>query len=320
MQRIPLPEQLALRSFTSDGAKGAGVTRSRIRAQDIANVSRGIFIPTGANISGTAALAAYTQTHPQAVLSHLSAARLWGIPLPPWAENDWRVHIAKPPSSGKPRRGNVVGHRLALREEEIVNLDGVRLTSPERTWLDLASLLAVPDLVAVGDHLVCEHGQLHPVPRSAICARNDLVRVMARHHGMRGMKAARMAYELVRVGADSPPETKLRLALIDAGLPEPELNHILFDLNGIPLVWPDAAYREYKISLQYDGLHHEDSEQYEKDIGRLEKTKGLGWEEIRFAKTDLNGERPPAVQKVQRALSDRGWRPTKSASRTYTSG
>lgn len=308
MQRTPLPEELAQRSFTSSDAIAAGVPRSRLRANDLANVSRGIFVPIGLSLVGSAALAAYSQTHPQAVLSHLSAARLWGIPLPPWAENDWRIHLAKPPSSGKPRRGNVVGHRLALREEEITELDGVTLTSPERTWLDLASLLAVPDLVVAGDYLVCAHGQLHPCPRSAICSGTDLVRVMARHHGMRGMKTARMAYELVRVGADSPPETKLRLALVDAGIPEPELNAILLDTEGRPSVWPDGAYRKYRLSLQYDGDHHGGAEQYQRDIRRLERTRYLGWEEIRFSKADLEGDRPPAVEKVRQALWARGWR------------
>ena len=43
----------------------------------------------------------------------------------------------------------------------------------------------------------------------------------------KGVRTARAALELVRVGADSPQETALRLALLHAGLPEPELQLVL---------------------------------------------------------------------------------------------
>ncbi|WP_427135490.1 hypothetical protein [Pseudarthrobacter sp. S9] len=96
-------------------------------------------------------------------------------------------------------------------------LDGVRVTSPERTWLDLAAALALDDLVAAGDALVSEHGPEVPAPReatSSICALN---RIVPDHGGARNIRRAREALGLIRVGADSPPETHLRLALVRPG-------------------------------------------------------------------------------------------------------
>lgn len=309
MRRIPLPQHLSRRSFSSRTSDAAGLSRRRRRASDLIRVSRGILIPSGVPIQGAAALAAYTETNPRSVLSHLSAARLWKIPLPPRQDNDWRIHLANPPSSGAPRRVNVVGHRLALAPLETGELDGVRLTSPARTWLDLAACLSLRELVAAGDFLVCSHGPDFPAPRRELCNVAELVQMLTQHPGLRGLRNARAALELVRVGADSPPESYMRLALVEAGLPEPELNVSLGDERGWPVLWPDAAYRHYRISLQYDGGHHNSQEQYRRDIRRLEVTMSLGWEEIRISHNDLQGDRPAVVRKVVAALRAKGWRP-----------
>ncbi|MGA7206676.1 MAG: hypothetical protein WBX27_18845, partial [Specibacter sp.] len=241
--------------------------------------------------------------------SHLSAAQLWGIPLPPGPDNDWQIHLANPAWSGAPRRVNVVGHRLALSDGEICRLGLVRLTSPARTWLDLAACLSLEDLVAAGDFLVCSHGPDFPSPREPICTVEDLLTVVARHPGLRGLRNARAALELIRVGADSPPETYLRLALVQAGLPEPELNIVVRDEWGRPQLWPDGAYRRCRLSLQYDGAHHNAPDQYLRDIRRLETTRSLGWEELRISRDDVRGDSPAAVRKVANALRSRGWQP-----------
>jgi hypothetical protein len=312
MRRIQLPQHLYRRSFTTRASDEAGVPRGRTRAADLINVSRGIRVPVGVPLHGAAALAAYTEAHPRAVLSHHSAARLWQIPLPPWLDNDWRIHLANPPAAAKPRRVNVVGHRLTMVEGEVCELDGVRLTSPARTWLDLASCLSLEDLVAAGDHLVCSHGADFPVPRVPICSPEDLVQVVARHPGMRGVRDARAALALIRIGADSPPESSMRLALVGAGLPEPELNVVVRDGNGVPRLWPDGAYRAYRIGLQYDGGHHNSPGQYQRDIRRLETSRVLGWDEVRVSLEDLRGDRPTVVAKVAAALKAHGWRPEKA--------
>ena len=115
--------------------------------------------------------------------------------------------------------------------------------------------------------------------------------------GNRGVRKARVALELIRVGADSPPETRLRLALVRAGLPEPDLNHVLWGVpaRASPVLWPDAAYAEWRISIQYDGAGHGGSGQYLRDIRRESATRAYGWLEVRVAKDDLAAERPAVV-------------------------
>ena len=309
MRRSPLPDHLLRRSFTTKTSDAAGVSNGRTRAKDLIRLSRGIVVPAGVPIHGAAALAAYTEANPVSVLSHLSAARLWGMPLPPRNDDDWRIHLANPAMTAAPRRVNVVGHKLAFAAGEIWKLDGVRLTSAARTWLDVAAILSLEELVAVGDFLVCSHGPEFPVPRQGVCRIADLVHVVARHPGYRGLRKARTALEVIRVGADSPPETAMRLALVAAGLPEPELNVVIWSEDGHPVLWPDAAYRECRISLQYDGIHHSGADQYQRDIRRLETTRWLGWEEVRIGRDDLWGDGAAVVRKVSNALRARGWKP-----------
>jgi hypothetical protein len=181
------------------------------------------------------------------------------------------------------------------------------VTSPARTWLDLATVLPEADLVAAGDYLVCSHGSAFPQPKDALCSIDELRELIGRHSGMRGVKRARAALELVRVGADSAPETHMRLALVDAGLPEPVLNHVLSDGSGRPWLWPDAAYPEWRIALQYDGAHHAGEAQHLWDMERQERTAVQGWVEVRIGKRHLEGERPAVVRKVREALEARGW-------------
>jgi hypothetical protein len=223
-------------------------------------------------------------------------------------EDDWRVHVSRRPGFSMPRRLNVVGHLLTFLPGELVEYDGVRLTSPARTWLDLASMAGVDELVIAGDSLVCSHGPEFPSSREPQCTVADLRGMVANHPGARGVRAARAALELIRVGADSQPETVMRLALVRAGLPEPELNHVLWGARGVPVLWPDAAYVKWRISIQYDGAGHGGSGQYLRDIRRESVTREYGWLEVRVSKDDLAADRPAVVRKVRAALESRGWR------------
>jgi hypothetical protein len=308
MRRTNLPDHLTTGSFSLRASDKAGVTRKRTAAKDLVTVSRGIRVPVLSSASGAAALRAYTDLDDASALVSLSAVRVWDIPLPAHRSGDWRIHLARRRGFSFPRRVNVAGHLLTLLPEETVEYDGVRLTSPARTWLDLASQLSVEDLVAAGDHLVCSHGPDFPAPKEALCGIGELRDITSRHPGMRGVRTARAALELIRVGADSAPESLMRLALINANLPEPVLNHVIRNHFGQPVLWPDAAFLEYRISLQYDGQHHGGAEQHMRDIERQERSLAHGWLEVRISKHDLEGERPAVVHKVRRALQSRGWK------------
>ena len=176
----------------------------------------------------------------------------------------------------------------------------MRLSTRARTWLDLARTMPLNDLVCMGDQLI-------RIPRPKLEGRHapyatlDSLRTMLRRHrNLQGLVRARQALELMRVGADSGPETLMRLAMLDAGLPEPELQIALWDRPGAPS--SDAGYRDRRIALQYDGAHHLDEVQRHKDRWRDNAFAAAGWTVLVFTQDDCSDGFGRAVLRIKEAL------------------
>jgi hypothetical protein len=142
-----------------------------------------------------------------------------------------------------------------------------------------------------------------------LCSLSDLQRMIDRHKGKRGLRKAKEAVKLIRVGSDSPQETLLRLAIVRGGLPEPELNVPIFDEDGLRHHEPDLSFREYRIGIEYEGEHHGEEGQIVRDIARSERYEALGWTEIRISSRHMLNDAKPAVAKIRSALIQAGWRP-----------
>lgn len=122
-------------------------------------------------------------------------------------------HVIRPEGAAHLNRPHVVVHRMKLYEDEVTTVDGVPVTTVERTWFDMAEILTVDELVVMGDSCV-------RIPRvefegrdTPLCTLGDLQRVIDRHKGKRGLRKARVAIQLIRIGSDSPQESLLRLAI-----------------------------------------------------------------------------------------------------------
>ena len=209
-----------------------------------------------------------------------TAGLLWGCPLPLAQQHDLKIHLAKLGGGTRPVRKGVAGHRLVLRDVDVVMLDGVRVTSPARTWLDLAAVLGLEDLVVAGDHFICSQSRSFGPRKAALCSLAELHEQVLANPGARGIRTARQALELCRVGADSAPETRLRLALGRLGLPEPVLSYVVLDHTGWELAWPDVAFPAFKVAVNYDGRHHLQERQRESDIRRDESIAAIGWTSV----------------------------------------
>ncbi|HRO29238.1 MULTISPECIES: endonuclease domain-containing protein [Micrococcaceae] len=162
----------------------------------------------------------------------------------------------------------------------------MNLTSPARTLIDLAAdeRLAFVDLVVVSDAIV--NRPYRPGGRiDGLDTPAGLAAAVASAGRRPGIRRARHVIDQTRVGADSPQETRVRLALVDAGLPEPELQ-----VKGDPAErWSpeaDLAYRDLKIAIQYDGKHHRSREQQAADAYRDEWFQRHGWLVVRLTWAD----------------------------------
>lgn len=103
--------------------------------------------------------------------------------------------------------------------------------------------------MVAADFFVCSQSRSFGRNKTALCSVAELRGQIEARPGVRGIRKAKAALELCRVGADSAPETKLRLALGRLGLPEPTLSHVVLDSTGWELAWPDLAFLSSRWQL-----------------------------------------------------------------------
>src|SRR3954447_12755560 len=245
----PLPAHLVSVPFTVSEARAASLSRGRLRSSDLASAGRLLYLPASWEFELPLLARALSAATPGAWVSHLTAAILLGLWLPAWFQDCRDLHLSKPKSLPQVRRHGVIGHTVLAYDDEIMVWEGIRISTPARTWLDLARVLPLQDLVAMGDQVIRqprEELELRYEPWSTV---QDLREMLRRHPKMQGIVKARAAVDLIRLGADSAPETFLRLAMMDAGLPEPELQVQIVPGDSYS---PAAhlGYRRQRIAIQ----------------------------------------------------------------------
>ena len=305
----PLPKELRGRPFTIADASLTGVSPRRWRHGSLERHGRGIRMErTTAALPLSARVRPFIEVNERCAASHLTAAELLSLPRRQRKEPNDMFHIIRPEGAAHLNRPHVIVHRMKLYDDEVTVHQGIPVTTPERTWLDLAELLSLDELVVAGDSCV-------RVPRPEfegrdmpLCNIADLQRMIDRHKGKRGLRKAKEAIKLVRVGSDSPQETLLRLAVLRAGLPEPELNVPIISADGTRHHEPDLSYRKHRVGIEYEGEHHGEEGQIVRDIERSERYAALGWTEVRISKRHMHNEAKAAVLKVRSALIQAGWR------------
>ena len=306
----PLPVSLALRSFTLSEGLAAGQSLSRLRAKDLRTPSRGIRVPVGAAQCLAERVRPYLQLSSGTVASDSTAARLLGAPLPKELEGESRLHLSSSSRTG-PRRKHVVGHSRRFEPEDVILLSGLPVTSPARTWLDLASMLCLDDLVIAGDFLVCTHedrgfGRSRP----PLVSLEELNLYVSRKRRVPGLAKARNALPHLRVGVDSPQETRLRLMLQAAQrLPPFRVDYpVSSDDHEFPR-WVDLACPEFRTCIEYEGAHHLTPMRQVADKGRDSFMVDCGWNQVKIYARDLELGAEWVVPQVEAALRRGGWRP-----------
>jgi hypothetical protein len=299
----PLPVHLKSAPFTVREARAASLSPGRLRSSDLASGGRLLYMPSGWEFELPAMARALSAATPGAWISHLTAAVLFGLWLPAWFQDCRELHLSKPRALPPVRREGVVGHTVLAFADEVVFWEGIRISTPARTWLDLARLVPLEDLVAVGDQLVRQPRPGLEVRAEPWSSLPELQRMLTRHPKLQGIVKARAAVHLIRAGADSAPETFLRLALTEAGLPEPELQmRIVQDDPYSPAA--DMGYRRQRVAIQYDGGHHLTREQQSRDNRRDACFHSAGWKYFKFNADDLAQNFRRAVGQVRAALRE----------------
>lgn len=192
------------------------------------------------------------------------------------------------------RRAHMVVLRASLGDGDVANVCGLRVTSPVRTAFDLARGRPLDEAVVAIDALLVRR----LVSLADIAAYAD-----AGHRSWRGVHRLPDVLALAAGGAESPMETRLRLRLVQAGLPAPALQHRVYDERGGFLARLDLAYVAERLGVEYDGECHFDARSVRKDLRRQNALRAAGWSLLRFTSEDVFRHPQRLVAQVRAALA-----------------
>ncbi len=236
----------------------------------------------------TKTVAAWLWSDRQAIVAGRAAAALHGAL---WIDETVPIDLI----DCAPRSpSGIITRNERIEPDEVMHIDGLPVTSPARTALDLGRhqqrLPAVVNLDALARATAFDLG--------------DALAMTTRYAGARGVARARSALAHCDAGAQSPKESWLRLVLMDAGFPKPQTQIHVTD--GFTDTYLDMGWEGPKIGLDYEGDHHRQRTTYVHDIGRYELITGQGWVDLRVV-----AEHSPRfiVERTRQAWRQRGWDP-----------
>ncbi|MCV7414000.1 hypothetical protein [Mycolicibacterium litorale] len=215
-----------------------------------------------------------------------TAAALFGFDT----EEPKELHVLNPPGHQlRPVDGLVVHRRDGA---PLVSTGERRATTPAWTAVEVARGLRRPRALATLDAAL----------RSKTVSRGELWRAAIEQAGRRGIVAVRDLLPLADPRAESPLESEARLAMIDGGLPSPELQFAVVDGNGevrrLDFAWPDQ-----RVAVEYDGVDwHSGPEAMRADRRRQSALMDVGWVVIPIVFEDVRHRAWDFVARIDHQL------------------
>ena len=274
---MPQPEPAARipeGPFTTAEAIAAGITPTQLQSRYFRQVFRGVWVTHDAADTREHRLAsARLVIPPRGRLRGLTAAWLHGADVR--RLDDLDVHVGFAEGERIRNRPGIVVCQETLDDEDIVVIDGLRVTSPIRTAFDCLRWLRHPEGVVVADALA--HLGLASVA--------ELRLYFASKKRLRNLRIGERLVDLIEPLTESPMETRMRMALIDGGLPRPKPQHEVHRSVGGFVGRLDLAYPEATVGVEYDGADH--WKQRREDDRRRAAIRACGWEVLVFSADDV---------------------------------
>jgi len=274
--------------FDLEAAMGLGITKQQLRGAAWRRLGAGFYAWNEIADDEMVKLDSVSRRlPPNAAFSGRTAAWLHGLDVRPCSP----IEITLPAASSLSRVAGVIVRRSDTLMSEVSTKRGLRLTSRTRTFADLGRREPLVEAVAVLD--MATHRRLVTVA--------DLRRWTDTHIGFRGVRRLRESLELVEPATESPMETRLRLVLVQAGLPAPRVQVPLRDGNGFFVGRPDLYYPLHRLAIEYDGSSHRES--LAADNRRQNRLIDAGYRLLRFSASDVLSAPESVVALVRRSLS-----------------
>ena len=279
--------------LASEALASGAVTRHQLRTEYV-KLHRDVYAPRGLELTARhQAIAGWLWSRREAVLVGNSAAALLGT--------KW-ISAGEPAELGRSRFTSVRGIVVrsgAIAPDELCTVNGIPCTTAPRTAYDVGRTMLPDNSIVRIDALL--NATRHVVA--------DVEMIAGRYPKARGIRHLRAALALADGGAESPPETRLRLLLVRSGLPRPITQIPVADDHGRIVRRIDMGWPEWMVGVEYDGAQHfTGPDDYAADIERLEFLAHRGWLIVRVGGRHM---RAPGVvaERARRALLSRGWSP-----------
>jgi hypothetical protein len=279
------------RPFTRAEYLAAGGGRTALRGVRYREIAKAIYVEVEQD-DRDARVRAALMVHPKgAFASHWSAARVLKLPVP---DNAFE-HVTVRNRQDRRYRPWLKPH-VTIRKRGVIMVRGIRVTDPITTFLQMAGFISLVDLVVLGDAIVRKY-RISPA-RLLEAARKSTDYYAA---------AARRAAAYVRKGVDSPMESRLRMLIVLAGLPEPVVNLVLVHKDGSWRRRFDLCYVKIKLVVEYNGRHHREEPQRSADAARTKELEPEGYLILAFEAEDIYVTPEDTLNQIRRQLVLRGW-------------
>ncbi|MCD4525586.1 type IV toxin-antitoxin system AbiEi family antitoxin domain-containing protein [Nocardioides sp. cx-173] len=252
LSRIHLRKEL----LEQQGLNDRAIARL-VRNGTLVKVRRGAYLDAGAwdlldadSRHAVLARAVVRQAKTDLVISHVSAlpdweAPTWGMPLDV-------VQVTRPDTKAGRREAGVRQHRGRLLDGDVVERNGVLLSSPERVMVELTTMVGVEPCLVAWNYFL--HKRL-----------TTLERVDARYRALSADRGTAMDHWpdtlttdlLLRLAdrrCESVGEVRCLFLLWRQHLPMPVPQYEVRDRTGRVIARVDFAWPEYGVFLEFDGL------------------------------------------------------------------
>lgn len=246
--------------FVASRASDLGLSRfdlrRLLRCHRLRRVFRGVVVDSAVADSRDVRVAALALVIPKhAIVSDHSAAWVYGVDtFPPGGLREFRPMCVVSHGTSRSHPSRALARQTTVPDPDVVLIAGVPVTSPLRTAVDLLRLCWRPHALAAVDALV----------RAGVVSKDDVMASASSLLRLPGTQQAKELAPLIDPRAQSHGESWMRLRMVDAGLPIPDVDHRL-QHRGREF-WLDSAYVAARVAAEYDGREfHSDRRDVEHD-------------------------------------------------------
>ncbi|MCL3818515.1 hypothetical protein [Aeromicrobium wangtongii] len=236
------------RPFLYSEHAALGMTKTGMRRAvadgEVVHLIARVYADAGADDTRELRIAAASLVVPaHAVLCDETAAWVWGLDVHrPTDRHRFEPKWVVPHGTSRARLDGVTCRQALLDDADIVEVNGLRVTTPLRATADLLRKQWRPYALASADAMA-HAGLVRPM---------DVRAYLAELKGYRGIRQARVLARYIEPKAASPGESWTRLRLVDAGFPVPRAQVEIVDAAG-GLRYLDLAYVKRRVAIEFDG-------------------------------------------------------------------